>query len=144
MTRNHLAAGTAMAALWSSVWVAAAQPPAASGIDPRNFTGAVTQQSTDDVRVLRYTFAAAARANWHSHANGQTIIVEQGRMRVQERGGASRELGPRETYSVAPGVVHWHGATPEGPLTQVAVSFGTTTWMQPVTDAEYAAAGRPR
>lgn len=142
MTRIHLAAGVAMAALWSGVWVAAAQPPSAGGIDPRNFTGTVTQQSTDDVRLLRYTFAPAARANWHSHANGQTIIVEQGRMRVQERGGASREIGPRDTYAVAPGVVHWHGATPDGPLTQVAVSFGTTTWMQPVTDAEYAAAGR--
>lgn len=37
-------------------------------------------------------------------------------------------------------VVHWHGATPAAPLTQVAVSFGTTTWLEKVTDEQYASA----
>jgi hypothetical protein len=32
------------------------------------------------------------------------------------------------------GVVHWHGAWLEGPLTQVATTFGTTTCLDKVTD----------
>ena len=44
-------------------------------------------------------------------------------------------------FSVA-GVTHWHGALPTGPLTQVSLSYGATTWMSPVTDSEYAAAAR--
>jgi quercetin dioxygenase-like cupin family protein len=108
--------------------------------DPANFTGKVTPHDTADIRMLRYTFEPSARTNWHSHAGGQVIVVEQGRMRVQERGAMGREVRARETYVVAPGVAHWHGALPGGPLTQVALSYGVTTWMEPVTDQQYAAA----
>ena len=127
---------------WSQ---SAPQPaPAVAQPDPVNFTGKVTGHSTTDIRVLRYSFEPAARTNWHTHAGGQTIIVEQGRMRAQERGGAAKEFGPRETYVTAPGVAHWHGALPDAPLTQVAVSFGTTTWLNKVTDAEYTSAAARR
>jgi 4-carboxymuconolactone decarboxylase len=70
------------------------------------------------------------------------IIVEQGRLRVQERGKPGREFGPRDTYSVGAGIVHWHGARPESPLTQVAISFGTTTWLEKVSDEQYRAAAK--
>lgn len=113
-------------------------PPAAP--DPANFTGRVTANPTSDIRPTRYTFEAAARTNWHSHQGGQVIVVEQGRLRVAERGKPGRELGPRDTYSVEAGIVHWHGARPEAPLTQVAISFGTTTWLEKVSDEQYRAA----
>jgi quercetin dioxygenase-like cupin family protein len=123
------------------VWSQAAQSnPAPAQPDPANFTGRVSANPTADIRPTRYTFDAAARTNWHSHAGGQVIIVEQGRLRVQERGKPGREFNPRDTYSVAAGVVHWHGARPEAPLTQVAISFGTTTWLEKVSDDQYAAA----
>jgi quercetin dioxygenase-like cupin family protein len=105
--------------------------------DPANFTGKVTGHPTTDIRMLRYSFEPGARTNWHSHAAGQVIFIEQGRMRIQDKGGAVRELGPRETMVVNPGVMHWHGALPEGPLTQVSLSFGVTNWSEKVTDAEY-------
>jgi quercetin dioxygenase-like cupin family protein len=116
--------------------------PAPPAPNPANFTGTVTPHATADIRLLRYSFAPAARTNWHSHEGGQVVIVEQGRMRAQERGGAFREFGPRETYVVAPNVVHWHGALPGQPLTQVALSYGATNWMEKVTDAEYSASAR--
>jgi quercetin dioxygenase-like cupin family protein len=123
------------------LWSQAAQPnPAPAQPDPANFTGRVSANPTADIRPTRYTFDPGARTNWHSHAGGQVIIVEQGRLRVQERGKPGREFNPRDTYSVAAGVVHWHGARPEAPLTQVAISFGTTTWLEKVTDEQYAAA----
>jgi quercetin dioxygenase-like cupin family protein len=58
-------------------------------------------------------------------------------MRIQEKGGAVRELGPRETMVINAGVTHWHGALPGGPLTQVSLSFGATNWSGKVSDAEY-------
>ena len=140
MNRIYTLAALVAVGVASMVFGAAAQQGAPAGINPANFTGAVTESPTTDIRVLRYTFQPSARANWHSHAGGQTIIVEQGRMRAQERGAAGKEFGPTETYRTAPNVVHWHGALPDAPLTQVAVSFGTTTWLEKVTDEQYRAA----
>ena len=141
MTRRlvlSLLLGSGMASL---VWAQQGAPPPA-GPDPANFTGNVTAHATADIRLLRYSFEPGARTNWHSHQGGQVIIVEQGRMRAQERGGAGKEFAPRETYVIAPGIAHWHGALPGEPLTQVAVSYGTTTWMEKVSGEQYAAAGR--
>jgi len=133
-----LVAVGALSIVWTEV--AAQQGSAPAAPDPANFTGKVTPHSTDDIRVIRYTFDPYARTNWHSHAGGQTIIVEKGRLRVMERGGTGKEFSPAQTYVTAPGVEHWHGALPNSPLTQVAVSFGTTKWGGKVSDAEYGAA----
>ena len=136
-----LASGLASLA-WSQTAAPAPAASAPAALDPANFTGTVTSQATTDVRLLRYTFAPSARTNWHSHAAGQVIFVEQGTIRLQERGGAGRELKTRETYVAPAGVAHWHGALPGDSLTQVSLSFGATTWLEPVTDRQYADAGR--
>jgi quercetin dioxygenase-like cupin family protein len=131
-----LAGGASMA--WGQSQPTAALPSP----DPANFTGKVTAHPTTDIRTLRYSFEPGARTNWHSHAGGQVVMIEQGRARVQEAGGAVRELGPRDVFTTAPGVRHWHGAVPKESLTQVAVSFGATTWGEKVTDDQYAAGTR--
>jgi quercetin dioxygenase-like cupin family protein len=118
-------------------WSQAVQPAPAQP-DPANFTGRVTGHPTTDIRMLRYSFEPGARTDWHSHAAGQVIFIESGSIRIQERGGPVRELGPKQTIVVEPNVPHWHGALPGAPLTQVALSFGATNWMNKVTDAEYA------
>jgi quercetin dioxygenase-like cupin family protein len=121
-------------------WSQAAQPPAppVAQPDPVNFSGKVVGHATTDIRLLRYSFEPGARTNWHSHAAGQVMLIESGRMRTQERGGAVRELGPRQSLVVEPGVAHWHGSLPGEPLTQVSLSFGATNWMEKVTDDQYA------
>jgi quercetin dioxygenase-like cupin family protein len=129
-----------LAGLSSVVWSQAAQPaPAPAQPNPENFVGKVTGQPTSDIRMLRYSFEPGARTNWHSHEGGQVILIEKGRARVQESGGAIREIGPRESFVTAAGVKHWHGAPPAESLTQVSLSFGATNWMEKVTDAQYAA-----
>ena len=60
-------------------------------------------------------------------------------MRTQEQGKAVQEFGQGTTLRVEKQIVHWHGALPGEPLTQVSVSFGPTTWMAKVTDQEYGA-----
>ena len=69
----------------------------------------------------------------------QVVFIERGRMRTQERGKSVQEFGPGALVRTEPDVVHWHGALPGDSLTQVALSFGVTNWLQPVSDAEYSA-----
>jgi len=130
------------AAAWGTGASLAQAPPPAAGpapINPANFTGLVTPHATTDIRTLRYEFARGARTNWHSHAGGQVVFVERGRMRTQERGKAVQEFGPGALVRTEADVVHWHGARPDDGLTQVALSFGVTNWLQPVSEAEYSA-----
>jgi len=102
------------------------------------FTGKSEVMEGKDLTVARRHFDAGARTYWHSHANGQLLMVEQGRMRTQKKGSAVRDLGVGESEYAAPNVVHWHGATPDQPLVQINVGFGgETKWMEQVTDAEY-------
>jgi quercetin dioxygenase-like cupin family protein len=121
------------------VWIHAAQQgaPPAPPFNPANFTGTVTPQPTADIRTSRNHFAAGARTNWHSHQGGQVIFIEEGRLRTQERGRPVRELGKGESFHTAAGVVHWHGAVPGAATTQIALSFGTTAWMEKVSDDDY-------
>lgn len=127
----------------TSAWIQAAQqpasaPPPAPAFNPANFTGTVTPRGTTDIRMNRYHFDPGARTKWHSHEAGQVIYVENGRLRVQERGKAARDLEQGVTLHVAPGVEHWHGAVPSAAgITQVSLSFGVTNWMEAVSDSDY-------
>ena len=118
---------------------AAATPGQPAPINPAHFTGLVTTHATTDIRTLRYEFARGARTNWHSHAGGQVVFIERGRMRTQERGKTVQEFAPGAVIRTEPDVVHWHGARPDETLTQVALSFGATSWLQAVSEAEYSA-----
>ena len=124
------------------VLVQAAQQPGAASpaqtFNPANFTGTVTPRSTADIRMNRYHFDPGARTKWHSHEAGQVIYVEEGRLRVQERGKAARDLDQGATVHVAPGVEHWHGAVPNGKgITQVSLSFGMTNRKEAVSESDY-------
>ena len=102
------------------------------------FTGKSDVMEGKDLTAARRHFDAGARTYWHSHDNGQLLLVEQGRMRTQKKGGPVRDLGVGESDYAGPNVVHWHGATPDQPLVQINVGFGgDTKWMDEVTNADY-------
>ena len=106
--------------------------------DDPHFTGRSTVMEGKELTVARRHFDAGARSAWHSHDKGQLLMVEEGRMRTQKRGQQVRELGVGESDYTAPNLVHWHGAVPGQPLTQINVGFGgETKWLDKVTDAEY-------
>ena len=113
--------------------VAAQQVP-----DDSRFTGKTVVMDGKDLSAARRRFEPGARTAWHSHDKGQLLLVEEGRMRTQKKGGAVRELGIGESEYAGPNVVHWHGAAAGQALVQINVGFGgETKWLQPVTDAEY-------
>jgi quercetin dioxygenase-like cupin family protein len=113
--------------------VAAQQVP-----DDSRFTGKTVVMDGKDLSAARRRFEPGARTAWHSHDKGQLLLVEEGRMRTQKKGGAVRELGVGESEYAGPNVVHWHGAAAAQPLVQINVGFGgETKWLEKVTDTEY-------
>src|SRR6478672_12419906 len=92
--------------------------------NPPLFTGKSVAMDGKELSAARRRFEPGARTYWHSHDNGQLLMVEQGRMRVQRRGEAMKEVGVGASDYTGPNVVHWHGATPDGPLLQINVGFG--------------------
>ncbi len=100
-------------------------------------------EAPSHARMASVHFAPCARTAWHSHAVGQYIHVTEGTAFVQERGGSKQVLKPGETIYTAPGVEHWHGASPDSFMVHTVVweSSGTdepeTRWLEHVTDDAY-------
>ena len=112
--------------------------------DPNNFVGQarLTRMPglSDDPAVhgFRVEFEAAARTNWHMHSGPQLLIVVSGTCRLQKADEPIAELATGDVACIAPGERHWHGASADGPMTHVAININSkTTWLEPVTDAEY-------
>jgi len=106
--------------------------------NPPLFTGKSAVMDGKDLSAARRSFEPGARTYWHSHDRGQLLLVEDGRMRTQKKGGPMKELGKGESDYAGPNVMHWHGAAPGQSLVQINVGFGgDTKWMAEVTDAEY-------
>ena len=102
------------------------------------FTGKSETMDGKDLSVARRSFEAGARSYWHSHDNGQLLLVDSGRMRTQKKGGPLKELGKGESDYTGPKIVHWHGAAPGQALLQINVGFGgQTQWLEAVTDVQY-------
>jgi quercetin dioxygenase-like cupin family protein len=111
------------------------QPPPANA--PR-FTGKTEAMDGKDLSVARRRFEPGARTAWHSHDRGQLLMVEEGRMRAQQRGQPIKEFGVGESEYTAANVVHWHGAAAGQGLVQLNVGFGgASKWFEDVSDAEY-------
>lgn len=116
-------------------------------ITNENFTGAaylhqmITPDSLNFTQVGNVTFEAGARTNWHSHPGGQILLITGGTGYYQEKGSPKRIIRKGEVVKCPPNVAHWHGASEDDQLIQVAVTNtqnGATVWLQPVTDKEYA------
>ena len=140
MKRTALVTGFAIVLGASAVWTGRAQAPAGAGQNPNapRFTGTSTVMEGKDLSAARRHFDAGARTYWHSHDRGQLLLVEEGRMRVQKRGQPMRELGVGESDYTGPNIVHWHGAAPDQPLTQINVGFGGgAKWFDEVSADEY-------
>ncbi len=107
------------------------------------FTGAVLRDpvlSGDGAPTVNsVTFPPGARTNWHTHSEGQILIVTSGRGRAGTRDGAHEVLEPGDVVWFAPGEHHWHGAGPDTVMTHLAISLGTTDWADPVSDEDYTA-----
>jgi 4-carboxymuconolactone decarboxylase len=154
MTRVHttflatalVLAVPAIAHAQDSLTVVRGTPP--DQVAAEHFTGPVRVggwfQAVAPARVYGATvaFARGARTHWHVHPLGQTLVVTAGIGRVQRWGGPVQEIRPGNVVQIPPGVKHWHGASPDTPMTHVALveqpaTGPSTEWMEEVTGDQY-------
>lgn len=87
------------------------------------------------------TFTPGARTNWHSHPNGQMLIVTEGKGRVQQWGARVLEIKEGDVVWFPAGVKHWHGAAPDQGMTHISIADivegKSSDWMEKVTDQQY-------
>ena len=121
--------------------------PKGNRVPDGSFTGAVwfhplhIDDSVFHCVMSNVTFDARARTHWHKHPAGQLLLIISGVCYYQERGKPIQVFRKGDVIKTAPGVENWHGASPDGMMSHVAVNpnaqKGVVTWMQPVTDDEY-------
>lgn len=92
------------------------------------------------VRVNSVVFEPGGRTYWHSHADGQLLIIGSGRGMVENRDGDRHVLHAGDLVWAPPGEEHWHGAAPDSFLTHTAISLGPTQWGEEVPADHYEAA----
>ena len=94
-------------------------------------------------------FEPGARTAWHTHPAGQTLIVTEGVGWTQIEGGPKLEFNAGDILWCPAEHKHWHGATPHGAMTHIAIQESVNgtpvTWMEKVTDEQYLAPlGEPK
>ncbi len=127
----------------SIIFEHAADVPAQPG-SADNFTRAVqvppvAASPKGPVSVGRVTFERGGRTHWHTHSGEQTLYFLEGHGRAQLRGERAVDAAPGDLARIPAGAEHWHGAHPDEPqaMTHLAITFGTPTWLEPVTEEEY-------
>ncbi|WP_310416892.1 cupin domain-containing protein [Chamaesiphon sp. OTE_8_metabat_110] len=115
----------------------------------KTFTGTVYVQilapknETNNFSIASVTFEQGARANWHNHPAGQTILVTEGKGLYQEKGKPIKTINKGDVILCNPDIEHWHGASPESRMTHVVITNykgdSQVNWLKPVTDEEYQA-----
>jgi quercetin dioxygenase-like cupin family protein len=107
-----------------------------------HFTGMVwnsrLREGEGGPTVIAVQFAPGARSDWHTHPEGQVLLVVSGAGLVQTGDGQTVGIGPGDVVYAPPGERHWHGARPDSPMLHLSVtSGGPTEWLDKVSDAEY-------
>jgi len=86
------------------------------------------------------TFDPGARLNWHKHPGGQILLITAGIGYYQEKGKPKQTVRKGDVVKCVPGVVHWHGASPESGVTYLSTTpaqKGKTIWLEKLTEQEY-------
>ena len=107
--------------------------------DASHFTGPVSRVDhgvvdSPEGTALLVRFPAGARTHWHRHPAGQVLYITDGRGRVGTRDGGVAEVAAGDLVVASPDEEHWHGATDDAEVRHLALSFGTTEWLDPVED----------
>jgi quercetin dioxygenase-like cupin family protein len=77
------------------------------------------------------------RTYWHTHERGQLFFIASGKGVVATRDGQVQIVQAGDVVWTPPGEEHWHGAAPDSFVTYTAISLGTSTFNDPVSDEEY-------
>jgi quercetin dioxygenase-like cupin family protein len=77
-------------------------------------------KDTGGFGALLVTFGPGARLNFHSHTFEQILYVTEGKGIVATRS-EEKTVTPGAIVFIAPGEVHWHGATKDSSFSHIAI-----------------------
>ncbi len=80
----------------------------------------IDAKETGGFSVLLVTFGPGARLNFHTHTFEQILYVTEGKGIVATKK-AEQIVTPGEVIFIAPGEVHWHGATKDTSFSHIAI-----------------------
>lgn len=90
------------------------------------------------VNVGNVTFEPGCRNNWHIHRDGyQLLLVTGGEGWYQEAGKEAQRLTTGDVVVIKDGVKHWHGAAKDSWFTHIAITAGSSEWLEEVTNEVY-------
>ena len=93
--------------------------------------------SQGDVAPAIVNFEVGTITNWHTHPQGQYLIVTEGEGRTQEWGKPIQVIHKGDTIWCPPNVRHWHGASEYSAMSHIAITPVATdgksvTWLEKV------------
>ncbi|GAA0885701.1 hypothetical protein GCM10009120_43000 [Sphingobacterium siyangense subsp. cladoniae] len=102
----------------------------------------VAKDNNNNFSAGSVTFEPGARTNWHTHPQGQVLMVIDGKGFYQEKGKPAQPIKKGDVVNIPENVEHWHGATADNKMVHIAITNYKddvqVTWLKPVTDAEFA------
>ena len=110
------------------------------------FTGTVwadpVMPSTDNVTINHVFFTPGGRTYWHTHDQGQVLVVSAGQGWVCLEGQAPQEIRTGDVVWIGPNERHWHGATESSFMAHMATSLGKPHWQDEVSAQDYPVTAR--
>ncbi|MAX80921.1 MAG: 4-carboxymuconolactone decarboxylase [Crocinitomicaceae bacterium] len=87
-------------------------------------------------------FEPQARTNWHSHDNGQVLMVTDGVGYYQEEGKPILEIKKGDVVKIPAKTKHWHGGSHYSSMSHIAIvtetdQYASAIWMEVVSDEDY-------
>lgn len=102
----------------------------------------IAKDANNNFTVGSITFEPSARTNWHTHPKGQILLIIEGNGFYQEKGKPAQLLKKGDVINIPENIEHWHGASASNKMIHIAITNFKddlqVTWLQPVTDEEYA------
>lgn len=100
--------------------------------------GAVATSPDTTFKVFQVQFQPSARTFWHTHSKTQQLIVLEGDCLVKREGQKAIVLKEGQGISLPANERHWHGATPVGATTHLAINDDLSTdWLEAVSETDY-------
>lgn len=101
----------------------------------------VAKDNNNNFSAGAVTFEPGARTHWHTHPQGQVLIVIEGQGYYQEKSAAARIIKKGDVVNIPENTEHWHGASANSKMVHIAITNYKedvqVTWLSPVTDEDY-------
>lgn len=97
-----------------------------------SYLNALATNKDANVGVANVSFEPGCYNDWHKHNGFQILICTAGEGWYQEKGKPARKMHPGDVVIAGPGITHWHGATKDSWFSHIAITSGTTDWLDKV------------